>query len=259
MTMRASLARRLKAVLATTALALTGAAVVPTAAHADTAQPHHYYIEIGGTGTALDAPRCTYTFDLANQHLAAGSTAIPVCYPASGGPFVGSHNEMPAPLFTPSFGDSVNAGYWNAKAALENAYKADPTARFTIAGYSQGAWVGDLLLQTIANNGTAVPREQVDGMLYSDPMQPGTGFWHLVPQGTLIPFVAYSPGTGPENFPGGVPVRRFCIKTDGVCDATSLDSFSGFLAQHPRYPATIINETLSATGGNGTTWYPAGA
>ncbi|MBV6702921.1 PE-PPE domain-containing protein [Kitasatospora aureofaciens] len=256
MSAQSRFARRLKAVLASTALALTGAAVVPTAAHADTA--HHYYIEIGGTGSSLDAPRCTSTFDAANQHL-NGGIAIPVCYLASGGPFVGSHNEMPAPLFTPSFGDSVNQGYWNAKAALEKAYQDDPTAHFTIAGYSQGAWVGDLLLQSIANNGTAVPREQVDGMLYADPMQPGTGFWHLVPQGTLIPFVAYSPGTGPENFPGGVPVQRFCIKTDGVCDATSLDSFSGFLNQHPRYfqPGSVIDSTLANTGGNGTTWYPA--
>ncbi|WP_371680637.1 PE-PPE domain-containing protein [Streptomyces sp. NBC_01276] len=249
------LARRLKSVIASTVLLLAGAAAVPPAAHADPV--HHYYIEIGGTGAAADAPGCTSSFTAANEHL-NGGTAVPVCYAASGGPFVGSHNETPAPWGTPSFGDSVNEGYWNALSALESTYRADPTARFTIAGYSQGAWVGDLLLRTIADNGTAVPRSQVDGMLYSDPMQPGTGFWHLVPEGVLVPFVAYSPGTGPEEFPG-VPVQRFCIRTDGVCDATSLDSFSGFLRQHPRYfqAGSIIEETLARHGGSGTVWYPA--
>ncbi|MFE9927555.1 PE-PPE domain-containing protein [Streptomyces sp. NPDC005533] len=248
------LTRRLKSVVASTALLLAGAVVAPTGAHA--APANHYYIEIGGTGAAADAPGCTTSFDAANRDL-KGGIAIPVCYVASGGPFVGSHNEQPAP-FAPSFGDSVNQGYWNAKAALEDAYRADPTATFTVAGYSQGAWVADLLLQTIADNGTEVPRERVDGMLYSDPMQPGTGFWRLVPEGVLIPFVAYSPGTGPEDFPG-VPVQRHCIRTDGVCDATSLDSFPGFLQQHPRYfrEGEIIATTLVQHGGRGTVWYPA--
>lgn len=128
---------------------------------------------------------------------------------ASGGPFVGSHNEQPAP-FAPSFGDSVNQGYWNAKAALENAYRADPTATFTIAGYSQGAWVGDLLLQTIANNGTEVPRDRVDGMLYSDPMQPGTGFWRLVPQGSSSRSwrTPPAPGRRCSRSPGPAPLHQ---------------------------------------------------
>lgn len=249
-----SLARRIKSVFASTALVLAGAAAVPPAAHADTV--NHYYIEIGGTGAAADAPDCTTTFTAANEHL-NGGIAVPVCYVASGGPFVGSHNEQPAP-FAPGFGDSVNQGYRNALAALESTYRADPTAHFTIAGYSQGAWVGELLLQAIADNGTEVPRSQVDGMLYSDPMQPGTGFWHLVPKGVLVPFVAHSPGTGPQEFTG-VPVQRFCIRTDGVCDATSLDSFPGLLQQHPRYfrQGSIIETTLAHHGGNGTVWYPA--
>jgi PE-PPE domain len=248
-------ARRLKAVLAAAALALTGAAITPTAAaHAEPA--HTYYIEIGGTGSSTDAPTCTTTFLSANQHLDPHDV-VPVCYPASGGPFVGSHNEMPAPFAT-GFGDSADQGYRNALVALENTYRADPAAHFTIAGYSQGAWVADLLLQSVSANGTAVPRSQVDGMLYSDPMQPDTGLWHLAPKGTLIPFVAYSPGTGPQDFPG-VPVRRFCIKTDGVCDATTLDAVGGLVAQHPRYfqPGSIIETTLRDHGGSGTTWYPA--
>ncbi|MFJ7204452.1 PE-PPE domain-containing protein [Streptomyces sp. NPDC098789] len=253
-TQRGALVRRLQSVLAATALVFGAAALAPAAAHADPA--HHYYIEIGGTGAAAAAPGCTTSFLAANAHL-DGGIAVPVCYVASGGPFVGSHNEMPAP-FAPGFGDSVNQGYRNALAALERTYRADPTATFTIAGYSQGAWVGDLLLRAIADNATAVPRSQVDGMLYSDPMQPGTGFWHLAPEGTLIPFMAYSPGTGPEEF-DGVPVQRHCIRTDGVCDATSLDSISGFLQQHPRYfqEGSIIENTLTHHGSSGTVWYPA--
>ncbi|MDH6121448.1 hypothetical protein ABH930_006889 [Kitasatospora sp. GAS204A] len=249
--------RRCKAVLGAAALALAAtAAAVPTAAHA--AAPHHYYIEIGGTGSAADSPTCTTSYGFANQHL-NGGIPVPVCYPASGGPFIGGHNEVPA-LFAPSFGDSVNQGYQNTITTLENTYHADPTARFTIVGYSQGAWVGDLTLQKIANNGTDVPRSQVDGLLYSDPMQPGTGLWHLLPAGVPLPLVAVSPGTGPVDFPG-IPVQRFCIHTDGVCDATSLDSFNGFLQQHPQYwkDGNIMTQTIGKDGANGIVWYPATA
>ncbi|WP_431677190.1 PE-PPE domain-containing protein [Kitasatospora sp. KL5] len=248
--------RRCKAVVGATALAFAAAVAVPAAAQAEPV--HHYYIEIGGTGSVAEAPGCTSTFYFANQHL-NGGIPIPVCYPASGGPFVGSHNEMPAP-FAASFGDSVNQGFRNALAALESAYRADPAGHFTIAGYSQGAWVGDLLLQAVADNATAVPRSQVDGMLYADPLQPDTGFWHLVPRGVYLPAVAVSPGTGPAEFPG-VPVQRFCIRTDGVCDATSLESFGGFLKQHPLYwqEGSIMTQTLGNTGGNGTVWVPAAA
>ncbi|WP_441248517.1 PE-PPE domain-containing protein [Kitasatospora sp. McL0602] len=248
------LIRRWKAVLGAVALALSAAVAVPTAAHADSA--HHYYIEIGGTGSAADAPGCTYSYYYANQHL-NGGIAVPVCYPASGGPFVGSHNEQPAP-FAPSFADSVNQGYQNALATLVNTYHADPAAHFTIVGYSQGAWVGDLVLQKVASHGTDVPPSQVSGKLYADPMQPGTGFWHLIPQGVPLPLVAVSPGTGPEDF-AGVPVQRYCIHTDGVCDATSLDSFNGWFQNHPLYwqDGNIMTRTIGSEGGNGTYWYPA--
>ncbi|MGF1431128.1 PE-PPE domain-containing protein [Kitasatospora sp. LaBMicrA B282] len=250
-----TLLRRCKSLLGAAALALAAtAAAVPGAAQADA--PHHYYIEIGGTGSAADAPTCTTTYGFANQHL-NGGIPVPVCYPASGGPFIGSHNQVPAP-FDPSFADSVNQGYRNAISTLENTYHADPSARFTVVGYSQGAWVGDLALQTIANNGTDVPRSQVDGMLYADPMQPGTGFWHLLPAGVPLPLVAVSPGTGPVDFPG-VPVQRFCIHTDGVCDATSLDSFGGFLQQHPRYwqDGNVMTRTIGEDGGSGIVWLAA--
>lgn len=95
-------------------------------------------------------------------------------------------------------------------------------------------------------------------MLYADPMQPVTGLWHLVPAGIPLPLIAISPGTGPDEF-SGVPVMRFCIHTDGVCDATSLDSVPGVFAQHPHYwqDGNIMTQTLSHDGGDGITWYPA--
>ena len=91
-------------------------------------------------------------------------------------------------------------------------------------------------------------------------MQPGTGFWHLLPRGIWLPLVAPSPGTGPVSFPG-MHVRRFCIHTDGICDATSLASVPGFLKEHPRYqlPGNVMPDTIAHDGGDGIVWYPATA
>jgi PE-PPE domain len=231
------------------AAAAVAALASPTAAHA--AAPH-YYIEIGGTGSAADAPACTVTYSPIDQ--LNGGIAVPVCYPASLFPFVGSHNEQPAPLGTPDFDDSANQGYHNMLNVTEATYHQHPDARITITGYSQGAQVADDVLQTIANGGTDIPKSQVDGMLYSDPQQPGTGLWAMIPKG--ISFLgATSPGPGPVEF-SGIPVQRFCIHTDGVCDATSLESLGGFIVQHPRYPSQFIPQTLGNDGTDGVTWYP---
>ncbi|MFI6056120.1 cutinase family protein [Streptomyces violascens] len=249
-----SLVRKATMLAGATVLSLAGITAAPITAHA--AAPHHYYLELGGTGSVAADGTCNGNFVYANQHL-NGGTPVPVCYPSSGGPFIGSHNEVPA-LTAPSFGASVNTGYHNALNKLQDIHRSDPDARFTIVGYSQGAWVADLLLQTVSANGTEVPREKVNGMLYADPLQPGTGFWHLVPKGVPLPLVAISPGTGPQNFPG-VPVQRFCIHTDGICDATSLKSFNGFLNQHPKYfqDGNIMTQTIGHDGNNGIVWLPA--
>ncbi|WP_203663518.1 PE-PPE domain-containing protein [Actinocatenispora rupis] len=214
----------------------------------------HYYIEAGGTGSVpVDGKGCTVTYGYANRRL-DGGIAVPVCYPASGGPFVGPHNEMPD-LSATGFDESVRLGYKAMLAAVEETHRAHPDATITIVGYSQGAWVGDLVLQTLASGATDVPKKQVNGMLYADPMQPGTGLWATVPKGVGLAGVT-SPGPGPETF-DGIHVRRFCIHTDGVCDATSLRSIEGLLANHPRYPQEngILPQTIAADGGDGIRWY----
>jgi hypothetical protein len=90
-------------VLGAAALTLVSAAVAPATADAASAR-HHDVIGIGGTGAQAPTPTCTYSCSSANRHL-DGDIPVPVCHPASGGPFGGSHNEMPAP-FAPSFDDT---------------------------------------------------------------------------------------------------------------------------------------------------------
>ncbi|ARF53855.1 PE-PPE domain-containing protein [Streptomyces gilvosporeus] len=240
---------------AMTAAMVAGSAVVaPAVAQAD--DVHHYYLEVGGTGAAADAPGCTTTYGFANQHLDPGDKFIPVCYPASAGPWVGSKQFSPD-LNAPSYDASVELGYKNLLAKAEETHRNDPSARLTIVGYSQGAQVADVVLQKIANNETAVPRGQVNGMLYADPMQPGTGVLARIPKG-LSAFGITSPGAGPEQFPG-VPVERFCIRGDGVCDATSLASVLGYVTKHGQYPldGNVMTRTIAHDGGDGITWIDA--
>ena len=237
-------------------MALT-AAVVPATAHA--ADPEHYYIEIGGTGATPPAPHCTYSYDAANAALGLGSHAIPVCYPATAGPVLGTDGPVidlttlqlhPDSIGAPDYDTSVQQGYQNALKAAEDTYHAHPDARLTITGYSQGAQVADEVLQTIAH-GTDIPSSQVDGMLYADPMQPGSGVGTLLPRGVgALGFT--SPGAGPVNF-GSIPVQRFCLTGDPVCNFSALNA-PGYFSQHPRYPADVIPQTLAQDGGNGTVW-----
>ncbi|GHC32093.1 PE-PPE domain-containing protein [Streptomyces cinnamoneus] len=248
-----NLARRWKkaigAVGAVTAMVAV-TAIAPTVAHADPV--HHYYLEVGGTGSAAPAPDCTSTYALANKHL-NGGIPVPVCYPASAGPWLNGHN-VPDPT-APSFDASVREGYRNLLTTAQETHRRDPTARLTIVGYSQGAHVADLVLQKIAEGATGIPRSQVNGMLYSDPLQPGTGIWSQLPKGwSALGFT--SPGAGPAKF-DGVPVQRFCIRTDGVCDATSVRSVLGFLNQHPKYwqEGNVMAQTIGHDGGDGVVWY----
>ncbi|GAA2686228.1 PE-PPE domain-containing protein [Streptomyces lunalinharesii] len=249
MTLRARWKAAIGTVGATAMVALTAAMPV---AHA--APVHHYYLEIGGTGSAAPAPACTSTFAFANKHL-NGGIPVPVCYPASAGPWLNGHNAPD--IGAPSYDASVQEGYRNLLAAAEQTYHRDPHARFTIVGYSQGAQAADQVLRTIADGRTEIPRSQVNGMLYADPMQPGTGVWARVPQGwSALGFT--STGAAPAKY-DGVPVRRFCIRTDLACDATSIQSVPGFLNQHPKYwqDGNVMTQTIGHDGGDGITWYDA--
>ncbi|GAU65742.1 hypothetical protein SSP35_02_01090 [Streptomyces sp. NBRC 110611] len=235
-----------------TAAMVAGSAVAPTAAQAEPV--HHYYLEVGGTGSAAPAPACTSTYAIANKHL-NGGIPVPVCYPASAGPWLNGHNA-PDPT-APSYDASVREGYRKLLATAEETYRRDPGARFTIVGYSQGAQVADQVLRTIADGGTDIPRSQVNGKLYADPMQPGTGIWARVPKGwSALGFT--STGAGPATF-DGVPVQRYCIRTDLACDATSLQSVPGFLKQHPKYwqEGNVMAQTIGDDAGDGVIWYEA--
>ncbi|MFF8449139.1 PE-PPE domain-containing protein [Streptomyces leeuwenhoekii] len=239
--------------LALTAVMAAAAALTPTAAHAGET-PHRYYIELGGTGSAADAPGCTTTFGYANQHL-DGGTPVPVCYPASAGPWLNGRNAPD--LFALSYDSSVAQGYTNLLAAVEETHRKDPTARLTIVGYSQGAQAADAVLETIASGAADVPRELVNGMLYADPKQPGTGLWAKVPRGVgALGFT--SAGPGPTRFPG-VPVARFCIRGDLACDATTpVAAFDFFLTDtHRRYflDGNVMTRTITEEGLDGVFWY----
>lgn len=214
----------------------------------------HYYLEAGGTGAGEPSPQCTSSYFYANQNL-GGGTGIPVCYPASAGPFEGSDGKPDATA--PSYDASVKEGVANMLQAAENTHHAHPDARITLTGYSQGAEVAGDVLAKIADGDTDIPTSQVDGMLYGDPRQPGTGIESVVPPG-LSALGFTSSGPGPTDFPG-VPVERYCIHTDGVCDFASPLAAEGYLTQHPRYPQQggIISQTLAHDGSNGITWYPA--
>lgn len=239
-------------IIAAAAVITAATAIAPAAAQAEPA--HHYYIELGGTGSNADAPVCTGTYYYANQHL-DGGIAVPVCYPASAGPWLNGHNTPD--LTAPSYDSSVGQGYRNLLAAAENTYHNDPGARFTIVGYSQGAQAADQVLETIADGGTDIPKAQVEGKLYADPKQPGTGLWAKVPKGIgALGFT--STGAGPTEF-SGIPVARYCIHNDMACDATSLTSaYDFFLTDtHRRYAndGNIMTQTIADSGVDGIFWY----
>ncbi|MBT2677215.1 PE-PPE domain-containing protein [Streptomyces sp. ISL-14] len=248
------LSRRAKAVAVTAAMT-AAAALTPTVAQADDA-PSHYYIEIGGTGTAQPAPHCTITYGFANQYLEEGAKVVPVCYPASAGPWLNGQNQGPD-LTAQSYDSSVAQGYENLLAAAKETHRKDPTAHLTIVGYSQGAQAADAVLETIANGATDIPRDQVNGMLYADPKQPDTGMWAKVPKG-LGALGFTSTGPGPKEFPG-VPVARFCIRGDLACDATTpVAAFDFFLTdKHGRYvqDGNVIARTITKDGLDGVFWY----
>ncbi|MYT32632.1 MULTISPECIES: hypothetical protein [unclassified Streptomyces] len=60
---------------------------------------------IGGTTGASDDHECTTNYRAANQHLQPGSW-VPVCYPASAGPWLNGHGGV-LDLNAPSYDDST--------------------------------------------------------------------------------------------------------------------------------------------------------
>lgn len=263
MTMASRTARALGTVAMTAALAAGTAVAFPTAAQA--ADEDRYYIEIGGTGATPAAPHCTYTYDAANARHNLGDRAITVCYPASVGPFIGPTGSLiddkgqvhPEALTAPTYDASVQEGIKKGLEAAEQAHRDHPEAQLTIAGFSQGAQAADEILQKIARGETSIPPSQVTGKLYADPMQPGTGLGAQAPRGMGIPGFFTSPGAGPEDFKG-IPVTRYCINGDPICDAAPQNA-PGYFELHPKYqhPGNVIEQTLTEDSGNGIQWRDA--
>ncbi|MFI7103477.1 cutinase family protein [Streptomyces sp. NPDC050161] len=246
----------------TAALTAGTAVALPAAAHA--ADAEHYYIEIGGTGATDNQDGCpttTRSYTPANDAIGLGESAIKVCYPATAGPLIGPTGGLieppskvnPEALTAPTYDASVELGYQRGLQAAQDTHKAHPDARITITGYSQGAQAADRVLQTIAGGTTGIPLSQVNGMLYADPMQPDTGFGAHLPKGLGIPGVATAPGAGPAEF-NGIPVRRYCIVGDPVCDLRSLTNAPGYFSKHPLYPESVIPKTLTQDGQDGVQW-----
>lgn len=201
----------------------------------------HYYVLIPGScdpgGRVYDNPRIDYR----------GGTKIKVAYPAS----------APGACGTLGYDASVAAGVVNARAAIENAYRADPGGVFVVVGYSQGAQVANLLLDDIAERRTAVPPGQVRAKLYADPMQPFTSIGATIPRGWAVPFGGYvSPGPGRGHF-GEIPFLRYCITTDGVCDNRSpLEAPGGYFAQHFCYEEDVMWTIADGVYSNATHFWP---
>ncbi|MDQ8705759.1 PE-PPE domain-containing protein [Streptomyces sp. LHD-70] len=253
--------RTLGAAAATAALAFGGVVALPGAAQA--ADADRYYIQVGGTGPTKPAPECTFTYDPANAAHQLGDRAIKVCYPASWGPVIGPTGSLidittgqvhPEALTAPTYDTSVRIGIEETLKVAERTHRDHPDAQLTIVGYSQGAQVADEVLQKISRGETGIDKSQVDGKLYADPMQPGTGFGAVVPKGLGVPGVATSPGAGPTDF-NGVPVTRYCINGDPVCDANLLNT-PGYFELHPNYAEdnNAIERTMTEDSGNGVQW-----
>ncbi|MFM9366985.1 cutinase family protein [Streptomyces sp. Da 82-17] len=251
--------RAFGAAAATAALAFGSVVALPGAAQA--AEGDRYYIEIGGTGATPPAPHCTYSYDAANAVNQLGDRAVTVCYPASAGPIIGPGGPVvddkgvhPEALTAPTYDASVRKGIEEGLRVAEETHRAHPDAELTIAGYSQGAQAADEILQKIARGETSIPRELVTGKLYADPMQPGTGLGAQAPRGIGIPGFFTSPGAGPADF-NGIPVTRYCIVGDPICDAAPLNA-PGYVTKHGNYPkpGNAIERTLTEDSPNGVQW-----
>lgn len=206
-------------VLSVTAVvaSLTGVALSASPAAAD---GPHYYVTVGGT---CDGPGAVYDgLDL------RGGTRLNVDYPAGA---AGAPNCNQTPM-----DQSVEIGRENAKKVILDNW--DPSATYTIVGYSQGAIVVNKVLEDIADGKVAVDKSRFNAKIYADPMAPvgppGRGIGAVIPKGWGVPspFGGYvSPGAGRTDF-GGIPFVRYCIETDGICDFDDIEGPGGYFAQH---------------------------
>lgn len=229
------------AAVATAALAVSASAAVAAPAPAAavtttvaTAGPH-YYVLIGGT---CDGAARTY-----KDEWLRGGIPLRVTYPAGGTGLPNCNSPMD---------QSVQIGREAAKRLIRNHW--DPSATYTIVGYSQGAIVANLVLEDLADGRLPLDRSRFRAKLYADPMAPvgppGRGLGAVIPKGwgAPSPFGGYvSPGAGRTNF-GGIPFIRYCIRTDGVCHFDTFEAAGGYFAQHQCYWERPIMANTIADG-----------
>ncbi|HKR51482.1 MAG TPA: PE-PPE domain-containing protein [Pseudonocardiaceae bacterium] len=220
--------RRAAAAVAALVAGLLGA----TASIAHAQQPH-YYILIGGT---CDGNAAVY-----NHAWLRGGIPRIVHYPAGGEGLCNGNTPMD---------QSVAQGYEEAKRVVRAAYTENPGALFTVVGYSQGAIVGNQVLNDIADDKLGVNKSRFSVKFYADPMQPETGISAKFPAGTRLPppgtgYVSYGPGRTQFN---GIQFIRYCIQTDGICDFTSPQAPGGYYAQHFCYPRARPTDRRSIMG-----------
>lgn len=200
----------------------------------------HYYVLVGGT---CDGAATVYNgLDL------RGGVPLVVHYPA--GAF-----GLPNCDWTP-MDQSWEIGRQNARRVILDHW--DPTARYTLVGYSQGAIVVNKVLEDLADGRLALDRSRFDAKLYGDPMAPvgppGRGIGAVIPAGWGLPspFSGYvSPGPGRTSF-NGIRYVRYCIDTDGVCDFDDIQGPGGYFAQHwcyrwvrPTDGRSIMGDTIA--------------
>jgi len=206
------------------------------------AEDAHYYILIGGT---CDGKATVYNLDW----LQGGIPRV-VDYPAGA---AGAPNCDQTPM-----DQSVAIGHDRARQVVQDAYRENQNAEFTVVGYSQGAIVANMVLNDIADDNLGVDKSKFSAKLFADPVQPagpaGTGISAAIPQGAGLPspfggYVSFGPGR--PDF-AGVRSIRYCIQTDGICDFDPIQAAGGYLAQHwcyqwprPTDGRSIMQDTIA--------------
>jgi hypothetical protein len=153
---------------------------------------------------------------------------------------------------------SVAEGVGKLTTAVNNFHAACPSAHLTLSGYSEGAVVAGNVLEKFAKS-TAIPREQLNGVLYGNPRRPfGNGGRGGVAGGIETNLPSILPGVtmqGPHNY-AGIAVREVCNENDGICNSTNMitnlaafaNGLSGYLSGDHGYDLDPIRDT-----GNGVT------
>jgi hypothetical protein len=153
---------------------------------------------------------------------------------------------------------SVAEGVGKLTAAVNNFHATCPGSHLTLSGYSEGAAVAGNVLERLAKS-TAIPREQINGVLYGNPRRPfGDGGRGGVAGGIETNLPSILPGVtmqGPHDY-AGIAVREVCNENDGICNSTNMitnlaafaNGLDGYLSGDHGYDLDPIRDT-----GNGVT------